>query len=56
MFAIKTDGSLWACGSNYSGELGLGDDINRNTLVRVGADNNWVSVMGGREHVMAVKR
>ena len=33
-FIMKNDGSLWACGSNGSGQLGLNDTTNRNTFTQ----------------------
>ena len=41
--AIKTDGTLWAWGSNTHGQLGLGDTINRSSPVQVGAGTNWLN-------------
>jgi alpha-tubulin suppressor-like RCC1 family protein len=34
--AIKSNGTIWAWGLNNSGQLGLGDNNNRNTLTMVG--------------------
>jgi alpha-tubulin suppressor-like RCC1 family protein len=43
--AIKTDGSLWACGSNGSGTLCAGTTTNPlTTWTRVGTASNWVHV------------
>lgn len=45
--AIKTDGSLWACGSNGYGELGNGTNTNRSVFTRIGTDNNWLAIDAG---------
>ena len=50
--AVKTDGSLWAWGSNWCGQLGLGDNTDRNVPTQVGTDNSWaVFPTGGIEYV-----
>ena len=38
-FILKNDGTLWACGENVSGQLGLGDTTNRSTFTQVNIDN-----------------
>ncbi len=38
---IKTDGTLWAWGSNTNGQLGLGNLTHRSSPVQVGALTDW---------------
>ncbi len=42
-FAIKSDGTLWSWGLNYSGELGDGTTVKKTAPVQVGTDT-WSSV------------
>ena len=43
-FGLKTDGTLWAWGSNWNGELGLGvSDNTVATPTQIGTDSDWVS-------------
>ena len=51
--AIKTNGELWTWGDGWSGQLGLGDNDDRLTPVRVGTDL-WKSVSIGTGHTVAV--
>ncbi|MDR0311584.1 MAG: RCC1 repeat-containing protein, partial [Acidobacteriota bacterium] len=48
---LRSDGSLWAWGSNYDGQLGndkIGWDVISNVPVRVESDtNNWKAVSAG---------
>ena len=41
---IKADGTLWACGSNAAGQLGMGDTTDRSSMVQVGALTDWAWV------------
>ena len=53
--AIHPDGSLWAWGNNYFGQLGLGDITGRFIPVQVGTDTTWVTVAAGEYHSLALK-
>ncbi|MCL2785890.1 MAG: hypothetical protein FWD81_01515, partial [Methanomassiliicoccaceae archaeon] len=56
-FAIKTNGTLWACGSSQFGRIGNGDIANNTypSLLQVGTDTNWATVAGGLYHGVATK-
>ena len=53
--AIKTDGTLWAWGGNWSGQLGDGTTTQRNTPVQIGSDTNWQKIETGYRHSLAIK-
>jgi alpha-tubulin suppressor-like RCC1 family protein len=55
--AIKTDGTLWAWGYNFYGQVGNGGaGTDRTTPVQISAGStNWKQVSGGRFHTTAVK-
>ena len=53
--AIKSDGTLWACGDNMSGELGLGGTKDSNALIQVGVGSTWTAVSCGYGFTLAVK-
>jgi alpha-tubulin suppressor-like RCC1 family protein len=58
MMAIKTDGTLWACGyqTASSPSLGLGTGVVVSTMVQVGSATNWKQVdVAYSAQVMAVK-
>jgi alpha-tubulin suppressor-like RCC1 family protein len=56
--AIKTDGTLWGWGRNYSGELGTnGYDFSGSQYTPVttfAGGTNWKQVSGGKQHTVAV--
>lgn len=54
-FIIKQNGTLWATGYNFNGQLGLGDNNNRSSFTQVGSDTDWQSVSGGQGHTIALK-
>jgi alpha-tubulin suppressor-like RCC1 family protein len=56
--AIKTDGTLWAWGYYYQGQLGLGESgsfTGKSSPVQVGALTNWLRISSGNYHNVAVK-
>ena len=55
--AIKTDGTLWAWGSNPAtrGMLGLNDTIDRSSPTQVGTDTTWSEVNNGTTSTKAIK-
>ncbi|MFH1230569.1 MAG: hypothetical protein V1709_03640 [Planctomycetota bacterium] len=42
--ALKTDGTLWAWGMNFSGELGDGTRTQRLIPTKIGIDTNWTKI------------
>jgi alpha-tubulin suppressor-like RCC1 family protein len=54
--AIKTDGTLWAWGSNSSGQLGTNNTSIRSTPVTTFAGGtNWKQVSSGSSHTAAIQ-
>jgi alpha-tubulin suppressor-like RCC1 family protein len=53
--AIKDDGTLWAWGGNWGGQIGNGTTTNAPLPVKVGTASDWVSVYGGGDFSMALK-
>ena len=56
-FILKNDGSLWACGNNNKGQVGLGDDTNRNTFTQVttNINNDVKQIACGYYHTFILK-
>jgi alpha-tubulin suppressor-like RCC1 family protein len=54
--ALRSDGTLWAWGSNSNGQLGQGNRDEKGTPVEVGTDKDWADVSAGAFHVVAVKK
>jgi alpha-tubulin suppressor-like RCC1 family protein len=52
-YALKNDGSLWAWGSNTSGQLGDGTTTQRNTPIQVAG--GFSTIAAGGTHVAALK-
>ena len=55
-FILKNDGTLWGCGHNEYGQLGLGDNINRTTFTQVTTNADDIkSVYCGYYHTFILK-
>ena len=55
-FILKNDGTLWGCGDNQYGQLGLGDTTNRYTFTQITANTNDIkSIYCGQNHTIILK-
>ena len=55
-FILKNDGTLWGCGDNQYGQLGLGDTTNRNTFTQITTNADDIkSVYCGGFHTLILK-
>ena len=56
-FAIKTNGTLWACGENLYGSLGLNNTINNglSPFAQVGTATNWKKIAAGSSLVYGLR-
>lgn len=52
---LKSDGTLWAWGSNVFGQLGDGTNVDKSSPLQIGTDNNWMSITTGRYHTLGLK-
>jgi alpha-tubulin suppressor-like RCC1 family protein len=52
-FAIMIDGTLWSCGDNFYGQLGLGDNTTRNSPAQIGADSDWLAIVSKGANAIA---
>ena len=53
---MKNDGTLWSCGYNSGGQLGLGDTINRTTFTQITTNTDDIkSVYCGNHHTFILK-
>jgi len=52
-FAIKNDGSMWTCGSNQMGELGVNDKTNRSSPIQI--PGTWTDATTGQNRSFGIK-
>ena len=53
---LKNDGTLWGCGANGSGQLGLGDTDDRNIFTQITTNTNDIkSIYCGHNHTLILK-
>ena len=53
---IKSDGTLWAWGSNAYGEFGNGTLLNSTSPIKIGIDTTWISVQSSNAFTAAIKK
>ena len=56
-FILKNDDSVWSCGRNNTGQLGLGDTTNRTTFTQVttNINNDVKQIVCGSNHTFILK-
>jgi alpha-tubulin suppressor-like RCC1 family protein len=50
-YAIKTDGTLWACGFRMTSN----DPIRNSTFVKISLDTDWTTISAGPNHIIGLK-
>lgn len=53
--AIKTDGTLWAWGLNYAGQLGIGNLTDQNEPIQIGILTDWQKIFVGEGNSFALQ-
>ncbi|GGC79186.1 chromosome condensation regulator [Flavobacterium lutivivi] len=53
--AIKNDGTRWAWGNNYQGELGNGSNNELILPTQIGSDNNWTDISSTSRFTVGLK-
>jgi hypothetical protein len=52
---LKSDGTVWMCGNNNFGQLGIGGTTDSNVVVQVPSLNNIVAIDCGTLHMLALR-
>jgi len=55
VIALKNNGTLWAWGYNYDGQLGDGTSNTLEIPTQIGTDTNWIAIAAGYNHSMGLK-
>ncbi|MFN4102880.1 MAG: hypothetical protein ACK4GB_00950 [Tepidimonas sp.] len=53
---IQKDGTLWAWGRNFEGQLGDGKDADLLVPTKIGTDKDWILGVAGAYHTVARKK
>ena len=53
--AKRSDGTLWAWGANFDGQLGDGTLATRSVPTQIGSATNWAAVSAGDAHTLATR-
>ena len=56
VWAVKTDGTFWACGHANAGALGTDDTVNKSSPVQVGALTTWSKPAGSYDNYSGALR
>lgn len=54
-YAIKNNGTLWGCGYNQEGHLGIGDNSPHYTFVQIGTDSDWMEISAASNQALGIK-
>ncbi|MBS1535096.1 MAG: T9SS type A sorting domain-containing protein [Bacteroidetes bacterium] len=54
-YAIKSNGTLWGCGYNEYGHLGIGNTNPHYTFVQIGTDTDWMEISAASNQALAIK-
>lgn len=56
VLALKNNGTLWAWGYNFNGQLGNNSTTTITAPTQIGTDTTWMSISTGNQHSVALKK